>query len=504
MDQNHHSSPWPTTIAVMLATLMVILDMTIVNVSLPHMAGALGATSDQITWVLTSYIVAEGVTIPLSGFLARWFGRRRVILTSIIGFIVMSALCGQATSLVAMVIFRILQGVFGAPVIPLSQATLIDSFPPAQRGRAMAIFGIGVLLGPALGPTLGGYITEHMSWRWVFYINVPMGILNLLLAIPALKETERVHESLDWLGALLMAMGIGSLQFVLDRGNQENWFDSDIIIFMTLLMLAALSAFIIRSWNRQDSVLKLSLLRDRNLATGSFLIMAFGLGLFGTVVLQPILLQDLLGYPPSTTGLMMGPRALCNAFTMALAVPLMPKIGTRPMIAAGMLIMSAGSYLMSRYNLEISPFWAIVPGMVQGVGMGLVFVPLATIAFETIAPHDNDQAATIFNLARTIGSSIGISIVTTILSRNTQINWNRLGGHIMEYSPAMNAWLNAHGMTPDHPLAPNLLAMELARQATMVAFINDFWFISIAILLLIPLVLLMKSTGKTLDLSALH
>ncbi|HBG29532.1 MAG TPA: MFS transporter, partial [Gammaproteobacteria bacterium] len=310
------ASPWPVTIAVMLGTLMVILDMTIVNVSLPHMMGSLGATSEQITWVLTSYIVAEAVMIPLSGFLANRFGRRNVILVSIVGFVIASGLCGQADTLTEMVIFRILQGIFGAPVIPLSQSTLLDTFPAQERGKAMAIFGIGVLMAPALGPTLGGYITEHWDWRWVFYINLPVGIVNILLAYAVLPDTEHRKQRIDLFGAFCMVIGIGALQYVLDQGNHENWFESRVIVYGTVLAALTLLVFTLRSWNRPDSVLQLNLLRDRNLATGSFLMMCFGLGLFGTIVLQPILLQELLGYPASTTGLVMAPRALCNAVTM--------------------------------------------------------------------------------------------------------------------------------------------------------------------------------------------
>lgn len=497
-------SPWPVTVAVMLGTLMVILDMTIVNVSLPHMMGSLGATSEQITWVLTSYIVAEAVMIPLSGYLANRFGRRNVILFSIIGFVISSGLCGQADTLSQMVVFRILQGIFGAPVIPLSQSTLLDTFPANERGKAMAIFGIGVLMAPALGPTLGGYITEHWDWRWVFYINLPVGIVNILLCYAVLPDTEHRRDRIDLFGAFCMVLGIGALQYVLDQGNHENWFESDIIIYGTVLSIVTLTLFSVRAWTRSDSVLQLSLLRDRNLATASFLMMCFGLGLFGTIVLQPILLQELLGYPSSTTGLIMAPRALCNAVTMAIVAPNIKRIGARTLVALGIFIMAGGSLMMSHYNLFISPWWAVVPGMIQGVGLGMVFVPLATIAFDTIPEGTSDQGSTLFNLARTIGSSIGISLVTTLLSRNTQIQWNQLGGHLNPYNPAVHQFLASKGMTLDHPLAPYALAAELGKQSTMVAFVNDFWFITVAMLALCPLVLLMRDSGKGLDLSAMH
>ncbi|MEJ2760491.1 MAG: DHA2 family efflux MFS transporter permease subunit, partial [Gammaproteobacteria bacterium] len=348
MTEEEQKSPrWLISIAVMLTTVMVILDMTIVNVTLPHMMGALGATSDQVTWVLTTYIVANAIFIPLAGFLATLLGRKRLMLISITGFVITSALCGQAHSLGEMVVFRALQGAFGAPVIPLSQAVMVDAFPAGERGKAMAFWGIGIMLGPVLGPTLGGYITQHLSWRWVFYINVPVGAINIFMVSRLLRGGDARHVQADWWGALLMALGIGTLQLVLDRGNQENWFQSNFILLLALISAVSLIGFIVRSWNREDSVAQINLLRDRNLAASCAMITLFGLGLFGTIVLQPIMLEQLLNYPAETTGLVMAPRGLGSALSMFLVSRLIGRVDTRYLLLTGLALSAGGTYFMT-------------------------------------------------------------------------------------------------------------------------------------------------------------
>lgn len=476
----------------MLATVMVILDMTIVNVALPHMMGSLGATADQITWVLTAYIVMEAIFIPMSGYLAIRLGRRRLMLISITGFVIASALCGQAESLSEMVVFRLLQGAFGAAVIPLSQSIMVDSFPGDERGKAMALWGVGIMLGPILGPTLGGYITQHLEWRWVFYINVPIGAINLLMIARLVKPEKSHTQPFDWFGALLLALGIGSLQTMLDRGNQENWFESGMIVTLAIVSATGLIAFVLRSYSRTDSVLQLQLLKDRNLALASFMMAVFGMGLFGTIALQPLMLERLFDYPAQTTGLVMAPRGLASAVGMFGVSRLINRLGAPRLVLVGLILAASGTWIMTRYNLDLSIGWFIWPSVLQGLGMGMIFVPLSTLVYETLPSSATDQGSAIFNLARTVGSAMGISIAATVLTRMTQVNWNSLSGHINPYSQQLQAWLSAKNLTMADPLAPKLLASELGRQASMLGFIDAFWFITIGFVLMAPLLLLLR------------
>ncbi len=492
---------WLLSIAVMLATVMVILDMTIVNVALPHMMGSLGATADQITWVLTAYIVMEAIFIPMSGFLAAWLGRRRLMLISIAGFVGASALCGQADSLTEMVLFRLLQGGFGAAVIPLSQSIMVDNFPSHERGKAMALWGVGIMLGPILGPTLGGYITQHLDWRWVFYINVPVGIINLLMISRLVKSGPRRWVKSDWIGALLLALGIGSLQILLDRGNQENWFHSGMIIALAMVAIMGLLSFALRSWSRADSVLQLHLLKDRNLVLASLMMAGFGMALFGMIALQPLMLERLFDYPAQTTGLVMAPRGLASAFGMFVVSRMIARVGAPRLVLVGLALAAAGTWPMTWYNLDLSIGWFIWPSILQGLGMGMIFVPLSALVYETLPRAATDQGSAIFNLARTVGSAVGISIAATVFTRMTQVNWNRLGGNINPYNPALQQWLSTKQLTIADPLAPQLLAHELGRQASMIGFIDAYWFVTLSFLLLAPLLLLFRRKPNVLSAS---
>ncbi len=487
---NDAAPRWLLSIAVMLTTVMVILDMTIVNVALPHMMGALGTTADQITWVLTAYIVMEAIVIPLSGFLASWLGRRRLMLVSIAGFVTASALCGQADSLTEMVVFRLLQGAFGAAVIPLSQSIMVDSFPGDQRGKAMALWGVGIMLGPILGPTLGGYITQHLDWRWVFYINVPVGVLNFIMISRLVKPQPSRPVRFDGCGALLLAIGIGSLQMLLDRGNQENWWHSNLIVALAGVSLIGLLGFVLRSRSRVDSVLQLRLLKDRNLSLASLMMAVFGMGLFGTIALQPLMLERLFDYPAQTTGLAMAPRGLASALGMFAVSRLINRLGAPRLVLVGLLLAAGGSWLMTGYNLQLSIGWFIWPSLLQGLGMGMIFVPLSTLVYETLPAAATDQGSAIFNLARTVGSAVGISIAATVLTRMTQVNWNVLGGHINPYNPALQQWLAAQHLRLSE--APRLLAHELGRQASMLGFVDAFWFVTVSFAVLAPLLLLFR------------
>jgi DHA2 family multidrug resistance protein len=484
---------WLLTIAVMLATVMVILDMTIVNVALPHMMGSLGATSDQITWVLTAYIVMEAVFIPLSGYFASRFGRRRLLLVSVTGFVIASGLCGQAETLTEMVIFRLMQGALGASVVPLSQSVMVDSFPAEERGKAMALWGVGIMLGPILGPTLGGLITQHLDWRWVFYINLPIGIINLILISRAVKVQPIKPVRVDWLGALLLAVGIGSLQTMLDRGNQEGWFDSGFILILTFIAASGLTLFVTRSWSREDSILQLHLLKDKNLAAACFMMAVFGMGLFGVIALQPLMLERLFDYPAELTGYVMAPRGLASAAGMFLVSRLIQRIGAPRLIFTGLTLAATGTWIMTKYSLTLHPGWIVWPGVLQGLGMGMIFVPLSTIAYSTIPKTGTDHGSAIFNLMRTIGSAVGISVVITILSRTTQANWNRLGAEVNPFNPELQHWLESSGMTLTDPVTPEVLAQEVGKQASMIGFLDAYTFIFWSFLLLAPLLLILRS-----------
>jgi DHA2 family multidrug resistance protein len=480
------------TVAVMLTTIMVVLDMTIVNVALPHMMGTLGATSEQVTWVLTSYMVSDAIVVSLTGFLAARLGQRRLILLCIGGFVASSALCGIATNLPEIVLFRILQGCLGAPIIPLSQAIMVGSFGRHERGRAMAIWGIGIMVAPVLGPTLGGYITDHLDWRWVFYINVPVGIVSMLMALASVQDTARRAVRSDWLGMALMIAGIGGLQLVLDRGNQEDWFNSTLITLTSVVAVLGLVTFVVRGRRRPDNIVNLQLFRDRNFATSASMMGAFGLGLFGTIAIQPILLERLLGYPAALTGLVMAPRALASAVGMFTVGQLITRVDPRYLIITGIVLSALGTSIMAGFNLSISPGWVIWSGLVQGLGLGLIFVSLSTLAYDTLPREQAAEAAGLFNLMRTIGSSIGISIVATVLTRRTQHHWEMIGGHINVFNPDLQRWLDAQHLALDNPLTARLLANELGRQAGMLAFVDAFWLVTCSFIVMAPLVWLLR------------
>jgi DHA2 family multidrug resistance protein len=485
------------TIAVMSATVMQVLDMTIVNVALPHMQGELNAAPDQITWVLTSYLVASAIFMPLTGYFADRFGQKNFLLVSILGFVIASTLCGIATNLPEMVVFRLLQGVFGAALVPLSQSIMVDTFPVQQRGRAMAIWGIGVMVGPILGPTLGGYLTESLDWRWTFYINVPVGILSFLLAWSVVPHTERRARTMDWSGFLLLALAIGGLQLVLDRGNVDDWFNSRSIQLSALASAIGLVAFVYHAaFHKKSTLFHLDIFADRNFSTSTFLLTVFGLGLFGSIVLQPLMLESLLGYPASTTGLLMAPRGVASMISMMVVGRIITRVSPRTLIAAGIVISAAGSYAMTGYSLY-SDAWALIwPVIFQGFGLGMIFVPLSTVAFTTLPRQRSAEAAGIYSLMRTVGSSVGISIATTVLTRHTQMAWNQLGGHIEPFNPALSQYFSGLHLALPDPRAVGLLAYELGRQAQMTGLLDAFMLVTWSFLFMLPLVLLLRR-GET-------
>ncbi|MHB0872497.1 MAG: DHA2 family efflux MFS transporter permease subunit [Acidithiobacillus ferrooxidans] len=481
---------WLITIAFMLAMVMVLLDMTVVSVALPYMMGTLAATPNRITWVLTAYLAANAVTIPLTSHLAALFGRRRLFLISVFGFVVASGLCGASQTLAEIVFLRTLQGGFGALMVVLAQSTMVDLFPGKERGRAMAIWGMVLMVAPAMGPVLGGYITQHMGWRWLFYINLPVGIFSLLLGAATMRESERKNLATDWPGLLLMAIGIGSLQIVLSRGNEDYWFDSRLIVALSILAVFAILIFLLRGWMITDNIINLHLFRDRSFATATLITGVFGLGLFGTTAMQPLMLEGLLNYMPETIGWVMFPRGVASAVTMMIVGRFINRYQPRLFIVAGVLLTGISTWIMTSYSLYISPAWVIYPGIIRGIGMGMIFVPLTVIAFDTLPLAVSAEASGIFNLARTLGNSIGIAIDGTVLTNETQINWNQLGGHINTFSATLPNWLQASGLAPQDPRVWALLGQTLYSQAEMIGFLDVFQWITIIFFCLLPLILL--------------
>lgn len=477
----------------MLAAILEVLDSTIVNIALPHMIGAFGATPDQITWVLTSYIVSAAVVMPLTGYLSARLGRRRLLMGAISGFAVASMLCGLAWNLETMVFFRLAQGVFGAVLVPLSQAILFDAFPRHRRGQAMALFGLGIMVAPVFGPTIGGLLTEAISWRWVFYVNVPVALLALILAMGELPEGEMRPIRTDWTGLGLLVLAIGALQFMLDQGVTLDWFSSRVIQTAAFASAVAGLVFLVRGWSRRDNIVDLSLFRERNFLVANISILAFGLSMFGAIALLPLLTQRLLDYPVTEAGLMFMPRGLAAAASMILVgAVLIRRVDARLLVAFGLVLTGAGNLFLAQVDLTVD-FWGLVwPGMISGFGMGFFFVPLSTLAFDRLPPDRSDEGAGLYGVMRSIGSSIGIAIVGWQLVTRTQMHWNTLAGHVTPWNDAARTFLAPLNLEPGSAEGARVLAREISRQAQMLAFSELFWMLGWSALAMLPLVLLMR------------
>ena len=481
------------TFAVMLATLIQILDTTIANVALPHMQTSLGATADTITWVLTSYIVASAIAIPITGWMSDRVGSRNLFLASVLGFIMASALCGMAQNLEQMVAFRIVQGVAAAFMSPLSQTVMLDINAPKDQPRAMAIWGMGIMVGPILGPVLGGWLTENFNWRWVFYVNLPLGGICLVIMWWLLPSRPTRRRSFDVLGFSLLALGIGALQLMLDRGQSEDWFSSAEIWIETLIAVIALWMFVVHMATGRNPMFERSLWRNRNLVTALAFMQVVGVVMMATMALLPPMLQTLYGYPVVDTGLLMMPRGIGTLITMALSSRLIVR-GFDPRVSVGLgFALAAWSlYEMTQWTLDMGSTPFIVSGFVQGLGMGLIFMPLNGMAFATLLPHERTEGASLLNLSRSIGASIGISLVTTVLARSTQTSHAHLAQNITaERLQTLDPGLLANiGATADSILA--MANAEVTRQAAMIAYLNDFWAMMIVTACAIPLVLFLK------------
>lgn len=481
------------TFGVMLATIMQILDTTIANVALPHMQTSLGATADTITWVLTSYIVASAIAIPITGWVSDRIGSRNLFLISIVGFIVASALCGAAQSLEQMVLFRILQGIAAAFMNPLSQTVMLDINAPKDQQRAMAVWGMGIMIGPILGPVLGGWLTENFNWRWVFYVNLPLGLICLVILWWLLPSRPVRKRAFDVFGFSLLAIGIGALQLMLDRGQHADWFSSPEIWIETIVAGTAIWMFIVHMATGKNPMFERSLWRNRNLVTALAFMQVVGVVMMATMALLPPMLQSLYGYPVIETGLLMMPRGVGVLITMGLSARLVARgVDPRLLVGSGFALAAWSLYDMTTWSLEMSATPFIVAGLIQGLGMGLIFMPLNGMAFATLPAHQRTEAASLTNLSRNIGASIGISLVTTILARSTQVSHADLAPNITaERLQTLDPGLLANfGSQADALMA--MANAEVTRQAAMIAYLNDFHAMMIVTAASIPLVLFLK------------
>jgi len=486
-----------TGIAVMAATIMQVLDTTIINVALPNMAGQLDATPDNISWVLTSYLIASAIIMPLTGFITDRIGQKRFLLISIAGFVITSMLCGIATSLAQMVLFRFLQGVFGAALVPLSQSIMLQIFPGEQRGKAMAIWSMGVMVAPIMGPTLGGWLTEAISWRWTFYINLPVGILSFILAMRHVHDTPTKERRMDWLGFASLALGIGALQLILDRGNEDDWFSSQTLVFAAIVSTVSFIFFIVYTLTgKHHPLFDLRIFKDRNYLVASLIMTTIGIGFFGGMLLQSLFLQNFLGYPTFEAGLYMAPRGLASFLVMIFVGKFVGKIPPRNFIFVGICASIAGNYMMTRFTGDITANDLILPMMLQGVGMGLIFVPISTLAFTTLPREAAAEAAGIYSLIRSVGSSFGIAILATYFSRATQQTWSLLRGEITPYSEALRDYLSPLHLGAQDPHGIAIAAKAVLHQAQNIGYIDSFWFATLNFALMLPLLLLVRTPKK--------
>ena len=499
-----HVNPWIVAIAVMFATFMEVLDTTVVNVSLPHIAGSLSATIEESTWALTSYLVANAIILPLTGWLATYFGRKRLLMASVTGFTAASFLCGLAPNLQTLVLFRIIQGATGGAMQPLSQAVLLEAFPPHERGKAMGFWGLGIVTAPILGPVIGGWLTDTYSWRWVFYINIPVGFVSLVMTKLFIFDPpymKRQSETIDYWGIGMLALGIGALQIMLDLGQREDWFSSNFILALCVIAAASLAGFIFRELNTEHPVVDLRVFKVRTFAAGVFLMTTLGFVLYGSLVLLPIMLQTLLGYPPVQAGLAMAPRGIGSFIGMPVIGFLIAKLDSRRLVAGGLIAGGLTLLWLGHLNLNAG-YWDIFwPQFFQGLGLSMVFVPLTTISMDPIPRERMGNATSLFNLMRNLGGSIGIAATATMLARRSQSTAAILANNVNAYNPAARSMFSATrdafikaGSDPVTATSRAYAALSgmVHRQATMVAFVEIFTLLGIIFIALVPLVFLMK------------
>ena len=478
------------TLTVMVASILQSLDNTIANVALPRMQGSLSATQDQMTWVLTSYIVAAAIMTPLTGWLADRFGRKPLFLVSIIGFTLASALCGLAQSLDQIVLFRVLQGLCGAALVPMSQAVLFDVYPPEQHGRAMALWGVGVVLAPTLGPLIGGWLTDNYSWRWVFYINVPFGILAVLGVLTYFPDTTHARKSFDFFGFAVLSIAVGALQVFLDRGPIKDWFSSSEIQLEAAIAALALYLFVVHTLTTPRPFIRFALYKDRNFLSGNVLIFVIGVVLFAVLALLPPLLQGLMGYSVFQSGLATAPRGVGTLIAMLLVGRIVGRIDVRLIIGTGLMLAALSLWQMSHFSMLMDMSPVVWTGVIQGLGIGIAYVPMAALTFATLPAVMRNEGTALFNLIRNLGSSVGISTVQGLLVRNTQVVHASLSQHVTPWSFATHA----HGPYAGAQ-AVAALNREVTAQASMIAYLDDFHFMLILTLVAMLTLLMVRKSG---------
>jgi DHA2 family multidrug resistance protein len=500
-------NPWIIAITVTLATFMEVLDTSIANVALPHIAGSLSAGQDESTWVLTSYLVSNAIVLPLSGWLSSIMGRKNFYMSCVALFTVSSFLCGLAPNLSTLIVCRVLQGAGGGGLQPSEQAILADTFPPAKRGMAFAVYGMAVVTAPAIGPTLGGWITDNFTWRWIFFINIPVGIISILLTSrliqdpPYFKRRKLSETRIDYIGLGFVALGLGTLQVVLDKGQRDDWFESHFIVILSLICAVSLIFVVIWEWRQKDPIIDLHLFRDRTFGISNLLMFMLGFALLGSTLLLPLFTQTLLGYTAQEAGFALMP----GGFTIILLLPLvgfmLSRYSPRYLLLFGLVMLSGSLFHMAGFDLEIDFRTAANARIFQAIGMAFLFVPINTAAYAFLPRDKNNAASGLMNLARNIGGSVGISLVTTMLDRRTQVHLNDLSRNLSASNPAFRAMMQgaaqamrAHGASAAFATqqAYALIEGTVQRQATMLAYIDDFRLLAISILCMIPLVFFMK------------
>jgi len=495
---------WLVAVAVMLATIVEVLDTTIANVALDHIRGSLSAGVDEAAWVLTSYIIGNAIVIPLTGWLGSVFGRKRFFIFCILLFTTSSFLCGSAPNIQSLVCFRVLQGFGGGAMMPLSQAILMETFPPQERGMAMAVWGVGMMLGPVLGPILGGWITDNYSWRWIFYINAPVGIIAMLLIALILVDPpyiKREVKRIDWLGISFLVLGMGCLQILLDKGERVDWFGSDLIIVLAFLSAVGLLLFVLRELRIKEPVVDLRILHNRTFAVGTFFTTAIMFALYGTFVLIPLYCQLVAGYTPLLAGQVLSIQSVGTFLSMLLAGRLFNRVDPRWLVALGCLAAGWGSWDMTYFNPQIG-FWEIAwAGFFRGAGSGLIFVPLTTLSLGAVPKEQMANASGLFNMVRTVGGSIGIALLITFLSRGAQVHQHYLTAHIHPYNPELWQRLALArsgalpGLAGNGMLEGSFLAhiyREVQQQALLMSFVDDFRLLAYIFIVLSPVVFLMR------------